>query len=318
MKKLLRILLIIAGVVVLLVAAVAIYNIAAPLPTYEARDVNINVSLTSAQLAKGKLLLTECSHCHAGENTNAFVGRELKDMAAFGTIYSANITQDKEDGIGNWTDGQIAYALRTGINPDGKYLSPPMPKWHLLADADIMAIVMALRSDHPAVQPAKTDHPEMELNFLGKMLTRFAFRPLDYPEAPMPVPDTNNTVELGKYLVHAKYLCFECHSKDFSTVNYYEPEKSENFMGGGNVMSTWDGEKITTPNITFDETGIAHYTVEDLGNAVRFGKAPDRPLIQPMPKFTTLDDKEIEAMYAYMKTIKKIRHETPVGVHKEE
>jgi hypothetical protein len=36
-----------------------------------------------------------------------------------GKIYSKNITPDKETGIGNYTDAQIARALRYGVHANG-------------------------------------------------------------------------------------------------------------------------------------------------------------------------------------------------------
>ena len=36
-----------------------------------------------------------------------------------GKLYSKNITPDKETGIGNYTDAEIARALRYGVYPDG-------------------------------------------------------------------------------------------------------------------------------------------------------------------------------------------------------
>ncbi|HEX4334892.1 MAG TPA: hypothetical protein VH062_03200 [Polyangiaceae bacterium] len=32
------------------------------------------------------------------------------------------ITQSRERGIGAWSDGELAYLLRTGVRPDGRYV----------------------------------------------------------------------------------------------------------------------------------------------------------------------------------------------------
>src|SRR5262245_15787821 len=52
-------------------------------------------------------------------------GLEMKEK--FGTWRSPNITPDKTTGIGSWTDDQIAAAIREGVRPDGKQLTPIMP-----------------------------------------------------------------------------------------------------------------------------------------------------------------------------------------------
>ena len=45
----------------------------------------------------------------------------------FGTIYSPNITPDRETGIGAWTDDDFYRAMHDGIGPDGKHLYPAFP-----------------------------------------------------------------------------------------------------------------------------------------------------------------------------------------------
>ncbi len=42
----------------------------------------------------------------------------------FGTVYSTNVTQDKETGLGNWTDQQIHDAVVKGIRSDGSRILP--------------------------------------------------------------------------------------------------------------------------------------------------------------------------------------------------
>jgi len=44
----------------------------------------------------------------------------------WGVVLTANITSDKEHGIGNWTDQQIIRAITQGVSADGRELAPPM------------------------------------------------------------------------------------------------------------------------------------------------------------------------------------------------
>ena len=59
-----------------------------------------------------------------------------------GTIYSTNITPDKETGIGNYTDQQFLDALHKGIRADGEQLYPAMSytSYTYMTDADALAI----------------------------------------------------------------------------------------------------------------------------------------------------------------------------------
>ena len=42
----------------------------------------------------------------------------------FGTLYSSNITPDRETGIGKWTADQFYAAMHTGRFPDGGLIYP--------------------------------------------------------------------------------------------------------------------------------------------------------------------------------------------------
>src|SRR5258705_192274 len=57
----------------------------------------------------------------------------------FGKVYSTNITQDKETGLGSWTDQQIRDAIVKGIRPDGSRMIPVMPyeRYSGMAEEDL-------------------------------------------------------------------------------------------------------------------------------------------------------------------------------------
>ena len=75
----------------------------------------------------------------------------------FGTIYSTNITPDKQTGIGNYTDAQFLAAVHSGIRADGEKLYPAMPytSYSLMTDADALAIKAYLFTLAPVHAPAK-------------------------------------------------------------------------------------------------------------------------------------------------------------------
>jgi hypothetical protein len=93
----------------------------------------------------------------AGTNT-AFAG-------PWGISYTANLTPDKETGLGSWTEEQFMMALRTGRHEGkGRPILPPMP-WKFvgsLTDDDLKAVFAYLRSI-PAIPnkvPSPVDPPE--------------------------------------------------------------------------------------------------------------------------------------------------------------
>lgn len=56
-----------------------------------------------------------------------FAGGELFQIGLPSTPVSANLTSDKETGLGDWTVDQIVKAMLEGVDDEGKGLCPPMP-----------------------------------------------------------------------------------------------------------------------------------------------------------------------------------------------
>lgn len=92
---------------------------------------------STAQTTRGKYLVEfgGCNDCHT---PGYFLGKP--DMPRYlggsdvgfeipkvGVFVGANLTPDKETGLGNWTKDQIVTALQTGERPDGRILSNIMP-----------------------------------------------------------------------------------------------------------------------------------------------------------------------------------------------
>ena len=65
-----------------------------------------------------------------------------------GTLYAPNTTPDKETGLGNWTDDEIARAVREGVAKDGHALFPimPYPNFRHMSDEDLASVIVYIRS----------------------------------------------------------------------------------------------------------------------------------------------------------------------------
>src|SRR6204780_5737160 len=68
----------------------------------------------------------DCMVCHTAPGGRAYAGG-LAIPLPFGTLYSTNITADKDTGIGNYTDAEFLNAVQLGIRKDGTRLYPAMP-----------------------------------------------------------------------------------------------------------------------------------------------------------------------------------------------
>lgn len=313
MKKVMKITgLVLSGVVLLLVGFCA-YVAAVGVPTYDPPVVpRITVERTPARITRGEVIAQiQCMECHAN-NDNRLTGKYLAEVPPlFGKLYSKNITQDAEKGIGKWTDGELIYFLRTGVRKDGTY-APVMPQYPNMADEDLKSVVAWLRSDRFPVQATNQEAPPSELSFVSKLLTHTLMKPIAYPEQAIRFPDSTSQIALGKYTADAIGDCFACHSGDMLDQDKIHTERTKGYYGGGIEMVGEDGKPIVTANLTFDEeTGIARkYTKEQFIRAVKGGVRPDGSILRsPMAPKPMLSDREVGAIFEYLKTVPKIRND---------
>ncbi len=97
-----------------------------------------------------------CGNCHSPKGPpSAVAGKEFTggppfDLPPF-TVTPSNITQDKETGIGTWSDADIKKLLRTGVRPNGVPIASVMPVgfYGIITDGDMDAIVAYLRTIKP-------------------------------------------------------------------------------------------------------------------------------------------------------------------------
>jgi mono/diheme cytochrome c family protein len=264
------------------------------------------------QIQEGKrLTILLCGGCHYNAETKKLTGNRMTDVPNIaGKVYAHNITQDVDKGIGRYTDGELVYLIRTGIARDGR-LMPYMQRPNL-ADKDLHAIIAFLHSNDELLTPSATAPPPTHYTVFGKIgLNKFS-GPLPYSDKPITRPDINtDKIAYGKYLAD-NLSCYHCHSAGITKINVQEPEKSKRYMGGGFTMKDEAGDKKKVPNITFDETGIGSWTEHDFLRALKEGFSKDNSVITaPMPMYSELKDDEVAAIYAYLKTIPKIRNKVP-------
>jgi cytochrome c2 len=312
MKKFLRYLLYLLGAIVSLVILFVLFIQFRGIPNYEAKEIAINVVSTPQRIAQGKKLASMlCVKCHLNTETQMLTGHFLVDAPElFGKIYSKNITQSKEHGIANWTDGQLAYFLRTGVRPNGSFVPMYMPKFIKMADSDIESIIAWLHSDDPMLAASESVTPPSEPSWFTKFLSNVAVKPIPYDGVAINIPDTTNAVEHGKYMATSQLQCYACHSGDFAKLNDLNPEKSFGFFGGGNSMLDYDSKVIYTANITMDEeTGIGAWTEDEFLKAMKTMQTPQGKILNyPMEPYAMLNDTELKHIYAYLKTVPVLRN----------
>lgn len=312
MKKVLKIIAILIGAVILLVGAFALFISIRGIPSYKTNPPDLTVKGDSAMVAEGeRLSAMVCSSCHMAKN-GLMEGGRMEDLPpAFGKAWAMNITHDTKYGAGRYTDGELAFLLRTGIKRDGKYAPPWMPKFPHLSDYDLQSIIAYLRSDQPELQASTKQQPPAQPTWLAKFLCFVAFKPLPYPDHEIIAPPISDKIAYGKYLATGKVDCYGCHSADFKTMNIMEPEKTPGFFGGGNALTGENGTIIYSRNLTPDkETGIGNMTEEQFIKAVKYGQRDGKPALRkPMEPFPELSDEEAGCIYAYLQSLPPIKND---------
>jgi cytochrome c2 len=311
-KKVLKWAAAVFGAIAVLLAAFLAYVQVTGIPTYPHATPVRHVEVTPERVAAGRLLaMTLCTGCHLDPSTKRLTGKRLEDIPpAFGEIHSANITRSTAHGIGAWSDGQLAYLLRTGLRPDGRYVPPYMVKLPHLSDEELDGLIAFLRSDDDLVSPVDTPPKGVSTpSLLVKVLSRVVMKPLPFPAERIVAPARSDRVAYGRYLVTTRD-CYACHSADFKSTDPLEPEKTPGYFGGGNTLIGGDGNAIFSANLTPDPaTGLGRWSEADFSRAVRFGVSRNATVLRyPMEPKPEIDEDQTAAMYAYLRTIPAIEN----------
>jgi mono/diheme cytochrome c family protein len=220
----------------------------------------------AAEIARGKYVFgaTGGCGCHTVPKGPVNAGGR-KYEGPYGTVYSTNITPDKETGIGGWTDEQIITAIRLGRRPNGERLVPvhPYTVFNGMAEEDVKTVVAFLRTVPPVKRanlPKKT-LPMFESVLLPAWLAAFAPR-----ETPPTAVPTSGTAR-GEYLVRAVAHCGECHTPRTMTM----ATDNSRFLAG-NPKGPEDSE---IPNITPDPATGLTWSEEEIADYLGTGNKPD-------------------------------------------
>ncbi|MCC6721212.1 MAG: c-type cytochrome [Bacteroidia bacterium] len=310
MKKIiLRILL----AIIIIIAVLVIFILSTWNKKYDVALPDFKASTDSSVIERGKYLVygpSHCATCHIPMDKYNDVEKGLQIPLSGGWeldippgIFRApNITPDIETGIGKYTDGQLARALRHSVKHDNSVLFPFMP-YQDLTDEDLIAIISFLRSQPPVKNKVKTS----QLSFLGKALSAFG---LLKPENPKKIPQKSikidSTVEYGKYIANTVANCYGCHTeRNIKTGEFV----GKPFAGGFRMIEEARGFSFITPNLTPDkETGvIANWNQKAFIERFRQGPIYE---FSPMPwgAFSRLNEIDLKALYRYFQSIEPVKN----------
>jgi mono/diheme cytochrome c family protein len=266
-----------------------------------------------ADVARGKYIFGAAAGCgcHTEPRGKANAGGK-KFEGPFGTVYAANITPDRETGIGGWTDEQIITAIRSGRRPNGERILPvhPFTSFNGMAEEDLKALVAFLRTVPPVHRrntPKKITVPMFERVLLPVWLSTFASREAPPPTAPV------SGLPRGEYLVRAVGHCGECHTPRSALTMAVDNSR---FLAGNSKRTGPEGQ--AAPNITPDkETGIGDWTEEQIVTYLGTGNRPDGDVagglmsdnIQgTLAGYKDLTPADLRAIAQYLKSIPPVKN----------
>jgi mono/diheme cytochrome c family protein len=229
-------------------------------------------------------------------------GTDIGGFEGAGFVPSSNITQDKETGIGNWTDGEIFRAVTAGVDKNGKPLAPMMPYigYGQMDEEDVKSIIAYIKT----LKPIKNKIADKSLVFPLSIMVKII------PGDPKfgKLPDTTDRVKTGQYYSGA---CFTCHTQ-------FEKGKPnmEKYFAGGKEFPLPDGKIVRSANITPDkETGIGSWTKQQFLDRFKLYVNHENLDIQkigymtvmPWNEFATgYKESDLAAVYDYIMTIKPV------------
>jgi mono/diheme cytochrome c family protein len=239
-----------------------------------------------------------CGNCHtpkgpAGDiKEKAFSGGLSWDEPPF-KVTAPNITQDKETGIGNWSDADIKKVLRFGIKPNGTPAAMIMPAsfYQIMTERDMDAIVAYLRT----LKPVRNTVPDPVYK-MPQVHPPFPGGEKPYTEAMM-----SDKLKKGFYLATIAH-CMECHTpmgprgREFATK-----------MGAGGFEFPGPWGVSTSRNITsHKEKGIGAWTDDEIKRAITTGVRKDGTKLKPPMGFhyyATMTGDDLDAVVAYVRTL---------------
>jgi mono/diheme cytochrome c family protein len=217
----------------------------------------------ASQVERGEYLAraADCMVCHTVPGGKEYAGG-LGFKLPFGTLYSTNITPDKDTGIGSYSDQDFLNALHRGVRRDGARLYAAMPymSYTCMSDADALAIKAYLFSLSPVRASAPANTLTFPFNQRWGMMFWSALFQSGYALRTRYVQE----MEQGRLSRRSSAHCGECHTPRNLA---FALDNREKF--GGAITAGWRAFNISSDKVT----GIGAWHDDDLISYLSIGHA---------------------------------------------
>jgi mono/diheme cytochrome c family protein len=236
-----------------------------------------------------------CGNCHTPKGPPAAIaGKDFSGGLSWDEppfkVTAPNITQDKDTGIGAWSDADIKKLLRTGQRPNGVQIAEVMPTtfYGIITDNDLNAIVAYLRTLKPVANKVPDPIYKMQIPHHA------------FPGAEKPYTEAmlSDKVKRGFYLATIGH-CMECHTPMGPRGREFADKLG---TGGFEFPGPWG--KSVSRNIT--PKGISAWADDDIKRAVTTGVSKDGSKLKPPMGFqyyAGMTAGDLDAVVAYLRTV---------------
>ncbi len=217
-----------------------------------------------SEIERGRYLviLGDCTACHTDPRSHTPFAGGRPIETPFGTVLAANITPDRESGIGRWSEADFDTAVRRGRMPGGGRLYPamPYPYYTRMSKEDTRAIFAYLQTVPPVHNRVQSNQLPFPFSIRGLMAVWDA---LFFDEGAFK-PNTQRPPawNRGAYLVQGPGHCAACHTP-------------KGWLGGDKNKQSLRGYSLQgwfAPDITSDRnTGIWNWSEDDISEYLRNG-----------------------------------------------
>jgi mono/diheme cytochrome c family protein len=253
-------------------------------------------------VARGEYLARagDCVACHTEPEGALFAGG-LAMRTPFGTIYTSNITPDRDTGIGDWSAEQFWTLMHDGRSHDGGLIYPAMPFGSYTkvtrSDSDaIFAYLKTVAPVHKAVRPNDLSFPYNNRSLI------LGWRTLFFTEGEFK-PDPSKSAEWnrGAYLVGGLGHCAMCHTAINALGGSSE---SQAFQGGLIPMQNWYAPSLVSNR----EAGLGDWSLKDIEDLLRTGVSARGAVYGPMAEVVYdslqyMTPEDTHAMAVYLKSL---------------
>jgi mono/diheme cytochrome c family protein len=261
--------------------------------------VQANVS-GDTRIERGRYLARagDCAACHTDAGRSAYAGGRPVPTP-FGTIYSTNITPDRETGIGGWSDEDFWKAMHEGLRPNGERLYPafPYPWFTKLSRDDVLALkayLDSLASVHEENKPSDLPWP-LSWRFSVAGWNLLFFKPGNYQSDANRSPQWNR----GAYLVEGPGHCGACHSPKNLLGAVKKRARFQGGMGEGWFATSLTGNA---------HGGLGAWSSQEIVDYLATGATDRARALGPMAEVVSnstryLTPGDLEAIAAYLKDL---------------